>query len=85
MIVTTPAATPVTTPEDGFTVAKDGLLLAQLPPGGVQLSVVVLPTHTLKVPVIAPICAIEASEINKARMNKVIFFINLDLIQIYTK
>ena len=46
-----PALTPVTTPFN--TVATDVLLLNQVPPGVVLLSVVVEPTQTVNVPVSA--------------------------------
>src|SRR5258708_7833975 len=50
--VVVPADTPVTTPF-ASTVVTALLLLLQLPPAGLLLSVVVLPTHTDVVPVIA--------------------------------
>ena len=47
-----PAAIPVKTPDDEPMVATSVLLLVHVPPAGVLLTVVVRPTHTLKVPVI---------------------------------
>ena len=46
-----PAIAPVTTPVAALIVALP-LLLVQLPPAGVELSVTVRPTHTLLRPVI---------------------------------
>ena len=54
MIVTVPAATPVTTPEDALTVATPVLELVQLPPETVELNVEVEPTQTLVLPLILP-------------------------------
>lgn len=51
-ITLVPAATPVTTPVIGATVATPGVMLLQVPPGVASLSVVELPAHTDKVPVI---------------------------------
>ncbi len=51
-MVGVPAKIPVTTPLE-FTVANDGLLLLHVPDGVPSLNVVVRPTHTLVVPVIA--------------------------------
>lgn len=48
-----PTVTPVTTPEL-FTDATDGLLLLQVPPDTVFDNVIVLATHTVVGPVIAP-------------------------------
>jgi hypothetical protein len=48
-----PAATPVTSPETGSIVALTGQLQLHEPPVLVVLSVVVLPTHTFVLPVIA--------------------------------
>jgi hypothetical protein len=48
-----PAATAVTTPVDGLTVATDVVPLVHVPPVGVELSEVVLPAHMVVVPVIA--------------------------------
>lgn len=42
---TTPVETPVTTPRE-LTVAMPGAPLVQLPPPGVPVSVMVVPTHT---------------------------------------
>ena len=50
---TEPAETPVTTPVE-LTVAIAGLLLLQVPPTVVSISVMVLPVHTLVGPVIVP-------------------------------
>jgi len=47
-----PAVTPVTNPKPAIEPCA-GLLLVHVPPAGVELSVVVSPTHTLVVPVIA--------------------------------
>ena len=69
-MVTTPAATPVTKPEDEPMEATAGLELLHVPPGGVQLKVVVPPAHTLNVPVIGPICENDVNEINNAKKNK---------------
>ena len=52
VIVVTPALTPNTIPEDEPIVPIATLLLLQTPPGAVFESVVVDPTHTVKVPVI---------------------------------
>ena len=46
MIVTLPAATPLTTPVPAPTVATDVLLLVHVPPGVVFVKVVVAPAHT---------------------------------------
>jgi hypothetical protein len=48
-----PAATPLTVPDPEPTVACAVLLLLQVPPAVPSLKVVVKPTHTLVVPVIA--------------------------------
>ena len=48
-----PAATPVTTPVAEFTVAIPVLPLLHVPPLVALLNVVVLPTHTVAVPVVA--------------------------------
>ncbi len=53
-MVTTPPETPVTTPDEVPMVARDVLLLAQVPPAGVQDKFVVDPTQTVNVPVIGP-------------------------------
>lgn len=53
VIPTEPADTPDTTP-DGLTVAIDVLPLLQLPPPTGDVRVVVLPTHTLLLPLIDP-------------------------------
>ena len=50
MIVVVPASRPVTTPELLPTVAVVALLLLHVPPVGVLLSVLLLPTHTVGVP-----------------------------------
>jgi hypothetical protein len=55
-----PAATPVTTPVDDI-VAIDGVPLIQVPPGVVLLNVVVLPSHTLAVPVMGGRAALETT------------------------
>ncbi len=55
--VAVPADMPVTTPVDESIVAFEGLLQIQVPPGVTWLSVVVAPTHTLNVPVIAAVAA----------------------------
>jgi hypothetical protein len=51
VIVTVPEATPVTTPVVEPTVAIAVLLLLHVPPDVALLSVVILPGHTLAVPV----------------------------------
>jgi hypothetical protein len=53
-MVAVPADIPVTTPVVAPMVAIAGLLLLQVAPTVVVLNVVVLPTHTLVVPVIGP-------------------------------
>ena len=50
MIVTLPAATPLTTPVPAPTVATDVLLLVHVPPGVVFVKVVVAPAHTVDEP-----------------------------------
>lgn len=52
-MLSVPAATPVTIPDDEPTVANVGLLLIQLPPDVASVSVVFRPTHTLVAPPIA--------------------------------
>ena len=47
-----PATAPVTTPVAGFMIALP-LLLLHVPPAGVEFNVVVKPTHTAALPVIA--------------------------------
>lgn len=49
-----PAATPVTMPVPDPTVAVAVLPLVHVPPDGEELNVVVAPSHTVAVPVIAP-------------------------------
>lgn len=56
-MVAVPADMPVTTPVAESIVAFEGLLLIHVPPGVAWLSVVVAPTHTLRVPVIAAVAA----------------------------
>jgi hypothetical protein len=51
VIFTTPGTTPVTIPVNEPTVATAILLLVQVPPPVLLVSVVVLPSHTLNVPV----------------------------------
>jgi len=53
VIVALPADIPVTVPEIGPIVATPALLLAHVPPDDVLLNVVVAPTQTDAVPVIA--------------------------------
>ena len=54
-MVAFPAATPVTTPVDVFTVAAALLLLLQLPPSvPLLVNVVVEPAHTVEVPLTVP-------------------------------
>lgn len=53
MIFAVPASTPVTIPELLPTVAMPVLPLVHVPPDGEELNVVVAPTHTVAVPVIA--------------------------------
>jgi len=48
-----PKATPVTTPEPDATVAMAALLLTQVPPDAASVRLVLVPTHTLVLPVIA--------------------------------
>lgn len=50
MIVTLPAATPLTTPVPAPTVATDVLLLVHVPPGVVFVKVVAEPAHTVEEP-----------------------------------
>jgi hypothetical protein len=52
-MIACPTNMPVTTPVELFTVAVVGALLVQVPPEGVELSVVVADTFTAVVPVIA--------------------------------
>lgn len=54
VIVATPAATPLTMPP-GFILATSGLLLLHVPPGVMSFSVVVVPVHTVVLPVIGAI------------------------------
>lgn len=54
VIVAVPADCPVTIPVNEPTVATVTSLLLQLPPELVEVSVVVCPTHTVAVPVMAP-------------------------------
>lgn len=54
VIVAVPGTTPVTIPVVGPTVAMVVALDVHAPPVGVQLSVVVDPTHTFGLPVIIP-------------------------------
>lgn len=54
MIVQTPPAIPVTTPDVAFTVAMALSLLLQEPPLTPLVSVNVPPTHAVGVPVVAP-------------------------------
>lgn len=49
-MVVMPAATPVTTPVDGFTVAMPGEVLDHVPPGVASFKVIVLPAHTAEGP-----------------------------------
>ncbi len=53
VIVTDPKLTPVTIPLDDPTVAIEGLLLLQVPPGVTSAKVVVEPTQIVSVPVMA--------------------------------
>ncbi len=48
-----PGATPVTRPVVTPMVATDSALLAHVPPAGVLVSIIVLPTHTIAGPAIA--------------------------------
>ena len=52
VMVSVPEEIPVTTPAE-LTVAKDGLLLVQVPPDGVAERVIVLPVQTVLLPEIA--------------------------------
>jgi hypothetical protein len=66
VMVAMPAETPSTSPAVP-TVAMPGAELLQVPPGGVQDRVVMSPTQILNgVPVIGPVCAIDANEISNA-------------------
>ena len=49
-----PAATPVTTPVAAPTVATDVVLLLQVPPAILLLSMMVAPAHTVEAPLIVP-------------------------------
>ena len=51
-MVTVPAVLPVTMPEDEPTEATAALLLVQVPPPVASVNAVLLPMHTLVVPVI---------------------------------
>jgi len=53
-MVAVPAATPVTTPVEAFTVATSGALLDQLPPGCIEVNVVVPFTQMFCVPLSVP-------------------------------
>ena len=53
-MVAVPAATPVTTPVLGFTVAMAGVLLLQVPPAAVDVNVVLDPTQIACVPLRMP-------------------------------
>lgn len=53
VMVTVPAATPVTIPDDDPTVAVNTSLLLHVPPLVASVSVLVSPSHTLSVPPIA--------------------------------
>lgn len=53
MIFAVPALPPATTPEVELTFAVPDALLVHTPPDGVLFNVVVSPTHTVFVPVIA--------------------------------
>ena len=55
MIVVVPPAIPVTRPVAAPMVATPGVPLLQAPPAVASLNVVVLPTHTVSVPVIGDI------------------------------
>ena len=52
-MVAVPPATPYTVPVDALTVATEALLLVQVPPEAVLANTVVLPGHTVAVPVMA--------------------------------
>lgn len=54
MIVAVPGLPPVTMPPDKVTDATEVLLLLQVPPLGISLSVTVAPEHTVDGPLIAP-------------------------------
>jgi hypothetical protein len=54
VIVEVPVAMPVTIPVVNPTVATAGILLLQCPPPGVEVSVIVAPTHKADGPPIAP-------------------------------
>jgi hypothetical protein len=53
VIVTVPAATPVTTPA-ALTAPIDVLLLLQVPPVTESVKVIVAPAHTVEAPLIVP-------------------------------
>jgi hypothetical protein len=63
VIVTVPAATPVTTPVE-LTVATDGLLLLHVPPAVLSVSVIEVPTQVLDGPTIGPITVIAGVTMN---------------------
>jgi hypothetical protein len=54
VITAVPAATPLTTPVPAPTVATDGLLLIQVPPPAVFVTVIAWPTQTAPGPAIEP-------------------------------
>lgn len=56
-IVAVPACTPVTIPVPASTDATEALLVAQVPPVGVTVSVWVAPTHAVNVPVMVGVLA----------------------------
>lgn len=56
-----PALKPVTIPEPEPTVATDGVPLVHVPPVGMELSVVVVATHSASVPAIALGAAVTVS------------------------
>lgn len=53
-MVTVPGTIPLTIPDVEFIVAVPASLLLHVPPGGLQVTVPVAPTHTADVPPIAP-------------------------------
>ena len=55
MIVTVPAAIPVTMPEVAPIVATAGLLLPHVPPASISPRVMVLPVHTFEGPVMGAV------------------------------
>ena len=74
-MTSTPAETPVTTPDEEPTVAMDGLLLLHVPPKGDPVSVTVLPTHKVLGPEM--VVADDINEIKPVMSKRIIFFIRI--------